>query len=279
MLLLAGAAIVALVLLSAGISQLEFLSGQSFSLGEGDRPQGVRGLAAAATKILEILFRALIAASILLSPFGIIYLIISRRARRQVLIRLVPLVVWVLLFYYLIRTRPDLFGVLGSMRSAGTPAGSPGTGAEFVASPPQWLVYVASLILALALVGPIAGAGWLIWRRRRREASPLEELGQGAQQAIEALRAGVDLKNVVMQCYLDMSRALGEHRGIWREQDMTPREFERRLRATGLAEDHVRQLTRLFEAVRYGAKDCGPEEERLAISCLAAIVEACKGAA
>jgi len=75
-----------------------------------------------------------------------------------------------------------------------------------------------------------------------------------------------------------MSRILSQERGIQRHHDMTPREFERRLAAVGLPERHVRQLTRLFERVRYGAREAGEAEEQQAITCLTVIAEACRRA-
>jgi hypothetical protein len=71
-----------------------------------------------------------------------------------------------------------------------------------------------------------------------------------------------------------MVRILNEQRGIQRRKHMTPREFEIRLEEAGFPGEPVRQLTRLFEQVRYGAKALGAQEERQAVACLTAIVEA-----
>ncbi len=57
---------------------------------------------------------------------------------------------------------------------------------------------------------------------------------------------------------------------------MTAREFEAELARAGLPGDSVRELTGIFEAVRYGAKDLGPAEERRAVACLDAIAGACR---
>jgi hypothetical protein len=60
---------------------------------------------------------------------------------------------------------------------------------------------------------------------------------------------------------------------------MTAREFQRRLGRIGIPEEPVAQLTKLFESVRYGSKETGPEEERLALRSLSAIVSACEATA
>ena len=55
---------------------------------------------------------------------------------------------------------------------------------------------------------------------------------------------------------------------------MTPREFEQVLGGLGLRDEHIQQLTRLFERVRYSAAAPGEREEREAEACLSAIVAA-----
>lgn len=76
-----------------------------------------------------------------------------------------------------------------------------------------------------------------------------------------------------MECYLKMNQVLQEQQGIERQKAMTPREFERHLTAVGLTNEHIRQLTRLFESVRYGANAPGQQEEQEALACLSAIVK------
>ena len=87
-------------------------------------------------------------------------------------------------------------------------------------------------------------------------------------------QAGGDLRDAVLRCYRDMSRVLGERQGLARAQSATPREFEAQLAAAGLRDEHIRRLTRLFERVRYGARRADAGEEREALACLTAIVQA-----
>jgi hypothetical protein len=74
-----------------------------------------------------------------------------------------------------------------------------------------------------------------------------------------------------------MVEILNRQRGITRKEGMTPREFERRLVELGLPPEPVTKLTRLFETVRYGAKDLGEVEEHQALAYLDAIVQASGG--
>jgi hypothetical protein len=72
-----------------------------------------------------------------------------------------------------------------------------------------------------------------------------------------------------------MNDAVNLGHGIRRQEAMTPSEFANRLESVGLPGDPVRRLTRLFEAVRYGAKKPGQDESHEATVCLNAIIAAC----
>jgi hypothetical protein len=278
-LILSGIAVVAIVLLSAGLSELELLPGQPFSL-EGASEFEAQGLGPSpAVEVILILGRVLFVLAWLLLPAAIIYLIKSPEFRKRVLKSLLSMLLFFATVYLFMRARSGLDRgqeiQFPGMSSPPEPL-SPAPTAEFVADPSRWLVLAASLALAVLLVASLVGVAWFFWRRRRRPASPL---GQLARDALQALEAGADLKNTVIRCYFQMARVLDEQRGIRRQQSMTPREFERRLEEAGLPGEPVRQLTRLFEEVRYGTMVPGEREERQAIASLRAIVEACGGPA
>ena len=83
---------------------------------------------------------------------------------------------------------------------------------------------------------------------------------------------GLDLKDVIVKCYRQMSLALEKEQGIERKDFMTTREFENLLEAAGIPHDPIHQLTQLFEAVRYGNWQPNPMDEQKAIHCLQAIM-------
>lgn len=272
-------AMVAMMVLSAGLARLELSPGQLYRLGS-QLPSASDELELPPLgQVPMTLFRALLILVALLTPVSIIYILISPRARKQML-RTMAFLISLLLLIQLIRERlRSLNGEAGLLSSEGQLsldmlATLPT--AEFVAAPPAWLVLVTSLMLALLLALAMAGVIWYVWLRRPRAVHPLAQLAQEAQDALEALQAGGDLKDIVMRCYFEMNRVLREQRGITRPEAMTPREFEQQLEQAGLPGEHVRQLTRLFENVRYGAKVPGEREERQAITCLTAIVEHCR---
>lgn len=278
MLLLLGIATAALILLSTALTGLELLPGQPFTL-SGEPSDGTGGSETLpGEEVFVLLFRAMIAIFGLLLPVAIIYFIVSPEFRKRVLRSFLPMLPLFLIFYLLMRSSPDFLRraeevqPLESLAEGFPKAPTP----EFVATPPQWLVVVANLVLALLIAALVVGAVWLLWRLQRQRVSPLERLAQEAKEAIEAIQAGADLKNTVMRCYYEMSQVLREQRGIRRQRATTPREFEQQLEQLGLPGEHVRQLTRLFEKVRYGAKTVDEDEERQAIACLTVIVEFCR---
>jgi hypothetical protein len=135
---------------------------------------------------------------------------------------------------------------------------------------PEWFAFLASFLLVV-LLGGILWRAWQRWRRPQKDT--LELLVQEARNAHRALQSGEDFHNVILRCYFEMSQTLDRQRGIRREESMTAREFQRRLIDLGLPKEPVGQLTSLFEAVRYGAKEPGEQAERQAIDCLEAIVQ------
>ena len=263
-------AVAALLLLSTSLSEFKLLPGRPFVLADqAPAPSGTP--AAPAADLLIRVWNVLGILMIVLLPLAIIQFIISPTSRKRTIRTFMTLVLIYLLWYLVFRR--GLRGLLEGAQARGTVSPTqPGWLApvEFDSPPPDWLVLAIGAGLALLLIG----AAWLLWRRLHPPISPLQQVAQEAQQAIVDLRTGGDVKDVVTRCYVEMSRALSVQRGIRRQADMTPREFEARLQKLGLPGEQVQQLTRLFEGVRYGAKSPGEREQNEAIACLTAIVQA-----
>lgn len=282
MLILLGTAVLAILSLAASLAQMELPPGEPFTLGGGAsfKPPPV-SMPAELSPALRVLLRAWLILTLALLPFSIFYLLISPNARRQFIRNLVVLGVFILIMSSLGRQlslmqEDGLFGGLDSL--ALTEGGAPGQPAAFSGSAPPWLIILVSFILAAVAVALSARLIVAILHRRQRAPEPsLLRIAEEAESAMTAIAAGNDLRDTVIRCYVEMSRVVRESRGILRQQTITTREFEEQLERAGLPGDSVRDLTRLFEAVRYGAKDLGPGEEKCAMACLATIAGACRG--
>jgi membrane protein implicated in regulation of membrane protease activity len=75
---------------------------------------------------------------------------------------------------------------------------------------------------------------------------------------------GSDTDNEVYRAWEEMTTQLDIESG----EATTPREFERRAVAAGMSPDDVRELTDLFETVRYGGEAATADRERRAVSVL-----------
>ena len=147
-----------------------------------------------------------------------------------------------------------------------TPTPQPVVTSPLGSAPPLllWLVGVG------LLVSTVLAAVWMF--APSRQAHPLELLGLEAERARQALVNGQGLKDVIVNCYRQMSLAVKQEKGIEREDFMTTGEFQTVLESVGIPHEPVHQLTRLFEAVRYGHWQPGAEDEHQALKSLEAII-------
>ena len=273
-----GFAILAIVLLAAGLSRVELLPGHRFLWDEAttasqmDSSVGAVELSAFWKFVIALVFWVLF-------PISLLYVILSPSARKRVLRDLIWILSLLLMLYLLVRALQQfvLFPKGSESQAPGSslPIENPPAVAEFVSQPPLWLTFAISVLLVALVLGVI----WYFWQRSRSVKAPLALLADEAHEALQSLRAGGDLKDAVMKCYREMGRILSEHRGLRRLRAMTPREFEEHLEDVGFRDDHVRKLTRLFEEVRYGARGSQEHQEREAVLCLEAIVQVYGGTA
>jgi hypothetical protein len=128
-----------------------------------------------------------------------------------------------------------------------------------------WLVGIGLLVSSILL-------GIWIFSPSARYETTIDLVGLEAENALQSLRNGRDLKDVIVKCYRQMSLALEREQGIERKDSMTTREFENLLETAGVPHDPIYQLTQLFEAVRYGNWRPNSTDEQKAINCLEAIM-------
>lgn len=278
---LLGIAILAIILLSTGLTALEFQSGdlaRILALLTQEKESLESDFAPALDESFPIELLLLIFFWSLLA-FAIVFAIVSPRYRKV----LVRTFILTLCLAFALSTLADrlrienqeqvlleeveggLVGETGERDESKLPEPP-----DFIARPPNWLMlflYV-SLVLVLLLVGLFL---WRSWRPRLPDEQTL--LVQQAEQALSDLTSGGDLRDVVMRCYARMSQVLYQSRNIKRDEAMTPREFESYLAEIGLRDEHIRQLTRLFEGVRYGTQAPDEYAKYQAVNCLRVIVQ------
>jgi hypothetical protein len=287
------AAIVALILVSASLPQLQFHAGQPFWLPNAPSGAGDQALTSSAVDVLFLIFRAMLALGVVALPVYIVISLLTSRGRQRLLGDVIALALIILFLSLLSRSaqQPQDQKVLlqGLPPSPPTPqpAGPP---AQFTAHVPPWLDVLAAPTLAIFISGASAVVLWWVWRRAEstRRGAPdritelasrrtLDLMAEQAKETIGALRAGEAFGDAIIRSYVQLSRVVQEERAIQRGKAMTPYEFEQLLIQRGFPAQPVRDLTRLFERVRYGKRTASEMEERQAIASLEAIIAFCQG--
>ncbi|GAB4468285.1 MAG: hypothetical protein Kow00124_02370 [Anaerolineae bacterium] len=271
------AVLIAVLLLGAGLSDLRLSPGEPVAVDQTPIT-APPGLVPPRLQNNPLIWQVISLIMIILLPFSIIYAVLKPELRRRAISDAIVLTSVAVAYYLLMQRGTRVIDQLLERVEQSTeqlPAPRQTISPElFVSNPPDWLSYiVAGLVLIL-----IALAAIYLWRLLRRRPAELDLLAVEALRAVDQIEAGANVRDVVLRCYYEMMRVMVETREIRREEAMTPREFEDRLKAAGLPQHDIERLTRLFESVRYGAQIPGEHEQQEAVSCLSAIVSASRGA-
>ena len=224
-----------------------------------------------------LILRILLALSLIALPIYIITSILTKEGRRRLLGNIAAVLMLALIINIVQRAGiqlPELAqprtGLNEESRSEKQAAPVPVPPAP----PSDWVVYAVAAGISLLIVAMALG---LFFAARQRSMQPdtMQELGDDAQKAIDALRAGDALDETIQRCYHDMCDVLARERGVARGAAMTPHEFEQTLNGKGLPRGAVHTLTSLFEQIRYGGASASAREQSMAIESLSAIVAAC----
>lgn len=269
-------AVIALVLLSAGLPNLRFDEPGRLVV-RGSTPLTLPGVMQPESSSPSL--RRLLILGVFLAAAALVLAIIDKKARKLFL----KLFLYAALFLLASLVVPK---VDDAPRASATPAPAAGafpdlstTAVPYV--PPQ-VPWATAFLVSMLLVLVILGVAYYFWRRRSASAvggASLTELGNIAQSALDDLAAGRHWSDAIIQCYLRMNEAVESKRGLYRKQGMTAGEFAAHLEDAGLPSGAVARLTQLFEAARYGDKRATQAEVEEAAGCLRAIVSACGEAA
>lgn len=265
--------LVAFILLTASLSNLELQLGTPFPGGidSGNAVQPISPLPPTQIYFVPLL-RGVFALIFIVFLIDIAARLVALANIKRILQLTLALVILLIIVYMLPRITPD------------PPAYSP-NGSSEITTPPTFDYPVTPLgqpprvLIQLVIIGIASGIGllaFIVVKRWRSSKSIDDDLLQEAEQAVNDLKAGADLRNVILRCYFQMTRSLQEEQGIERDYTMTVQEFERWLGNLGFPSIPLRQLTSLFEKVRYGKQLTNHTDEQIAIDSLNEFIRYCR---
>jgi Domain of unknown function (DUF4129) len=279
--LLAGLAVILLVLLAAGLQNVHFQPGRPLAQGASATIRLSFGQIIAAIADIPIWEHLVFWALVLILVVSATFLL-SPELRKRIILFFLRFALFALAVIYLLKNS-RLSSILVQPGETAAPGASLTPGVESspaVFTPPHVsssLLYLISLgvVILLALAAFVVGRWWFRKQRLRKGSPPLESLVEIARSSLVDISAGKAWEDVIVKCYLRMNEVVETKHGVQRRPDLTPSEFAGRLEAAGLPGEAVRRLTRLFEAARYGAKLASRQEMVEAVSCLSMILRAC----
>ncbi|MFU8867115.1 DUF4129 domain-containing protein [Natronococcus sp.] len=263
-------------------------TGDGDGVGTGEPPEPDPPTGGEIPPFLEVLLYAIV---VLLAIVLVWYLLAHRRdAVRLVAIALVVVLLAVGLAYALaaLGTVPldgeEPAGNEPEEPGLGGEGGDPGEGDGELSVPTGPLLGVLGVLAALVAV--FVG-GLLLSRNATEPTAPTSRseagddgrtqtegeavaVGSAAGRAADRIDEGTAADNEVYRAWREMTAPLE----VDRPDSSTPREFADAAIEAGLERDHVEELTRLFEDVRYGESETTAAMERRAVSVLREIESA-----
>lgn len=272
----------ALVLLAAGLDDIRLGPGRPLGLG----PASARGMVLPSLKVIDAdtpVWKILLFWFAFVVNLAMFLLVLPPELRKRMLRQLTSFAIGVLALMLALRYRLLELPEMPVDAAEHGYASSTGATADLQApQPPQvapWIAYVVSLIVLWVILLVLYFA-YRYWNHHRSQRSAaLGSIGEIARKSLADLAGGHQWGDVVTQAYARMNEAVRVTRGLQRESSSTPREFAARLVRTGLPISSVDELTRLFEAVRYGGRLSDDAAALRAAACLESILQACGVAA
>ncbi|MFN2176022.1 MAG: DUF4129 domain-containing protein [Anaerolineales bacterium] len=258
--------IVALILLSSGLSSLKLKPGVLFQDGLMRELQELLWASEGLLDLTLVLFIILPVIAAILISLQPLRSNVTLQRKRSILTSIIQLG-FLILAILLLKRRVNLqdFQLEVSKRITGNIADfNIFTSQTAVSSLPWWLNFILSFLLIGTVLLIIVRA--LFTTQSNQNPVPL--ISKKAELTVDAINRGKNFNNVILDCYYEMTRILLEQRGLSLEKTVTPREFEKQLLNLGFSEKPVIWLTRIFERVRYGNLEIEEEDQKLAIHCL-----------
>jgi hypothetical protein len=265
--ILLGLVTLSMMVIATGLSRLDLQPGIPIPKLEGDQiaaaqTGGNQFVSIPATRFVIILILLILGGIMLYATFQLL-----KGADRKMLMETIRVILIISAvssgFIFLVMLIPSSESSIPAEIIQPTP--EPPVTAPLGAVPPILLWVVGFILLAMTVLVAI-------WVMSSRTPRPMAMVGLEAEKAWQALKTGMDLKDVIIRCYQQMSLALEQEQGIERKDFMTTGEFEKMLTSSGIPSDPIHQLTRLFNAARYGNWQPSQVDEQKALQCLEEIV-------
>lgn len=258
----------AVILLSSSLSSLRLQSGLPFPAAdpqytvEGSLPGQNRSNLSVT---LQVILKLILLLLMIYVPLRLILVIRLKWLFRVIQVLAIVLIIVFVLSFIKLESTAELPEIVLAV--------STGTETSPLGEPPQGFIYFVMIGFTLAAVFFIAK----VFARQVGQSHSDHSLLMRAEAALQAIRAGEVFENVIVRCYMEMADVLQKEYGIARDQHLTPREFEDVLEFQGLPSHPIRELTDLFEKVRYGRQQLSTSDEKQAIESLSAIVRYARG--
>jgi hypothetical protein len=273
-------ALVLVIILAAGITDLELKAGRTFEISDAVSPVGLRA-GTTESGLWAIFLRGLIVLGLILVPLYIIYMLIDPRRRKRLLAEIMGYAMLFLMVYFLqnyLMNLPENQEVLPANGMMQPPAMDlpPTEKVQFKPQPTELAVSITGMIIGALVVGAVVLAWWFLMVRFRRDPEIIQQVANEAEETLESLLSGRDFRETILLCYRRMTEVVVKQRGIPREASVTPSEFQQTLIEKGLPQVAVRDLTHIFEDVRYGDLRADEEGRRRATLALRTVIAACR---
>jgi hypothetical protein len=280
--LLVAGSLVLLFILAAGLTGLELKPGRIFDF-QGSAPiAGMRPVESGADFWATFL-RGFVSLVAIITPIYIIYMLLDPKRRKRLLSDLIIYAFFILAFillqnYLSKRTAEEQLLIPTPTGNANFSQENGPTGEQvnFDAQPSELIISTAGILIGIVLAAAAVFAWWLFFYKLRPQPHVLAKVASEAEETLESILSGKDLRETILLCYRKMTEVVVKNRGIPREASVTPHEFEQTLIEKGLPAASVRDLTHLFEDVRYGDLRADEESRRRATLALRTVIAACR---
>lgn len=241
-------------------------SGDGSGLPTPEPPEGSPGQ----TIEIPFLTELLMLATVVLALVVLWYLFVHRRQVFKAVIAIAVIVVAAVLVFHLLPFDPSTDPPQPPAPQPNNGSGG-GGGSSGTADSPSFPSIAIVILLLVLFVGSVVAV-----RRRTREppdsssdesddsTADVAAVGRAAGRAADRIEDSTGFDNEVYRAWREMTALLD----LSKPETNTPREFEAAAVEAGMERADVRELTELFENVRYGGYEPGPSDEERAVELL-----------